>query len=328
MQPSPARRQWLRRILTWGSATLVLAGILLNVLAYRHARAMLNFEPGAARPGAPETLGFTEKLGALLGGVRIPRPQTTRTPTDIAMNCTALRVDLEPGSHLGAWHAPGKPGRPMVLLFHGYAGEKGAMHREAHAFLDLGLSVLLVDFRGCGESTDSSTTVGYNEGRDVARAFEFARTNWPDRRVILYGQSMGAAAILRAVHAHGVKPDGIILEAVFDRLLGTVRHRFQAMGVPSFPSAELLVFWGGRQAGFDAFQHNPVDYAASVDCPALVLHGTADPRALVSEARAVCEAIPSPKHFQSFPGLGHEPVLAHFPEDWHRAIKPFLRTVE
>ena len=202
------------------------------------------------------------------------------------------------------------------------------MQPEARAFLDMGLSVLLVDFRGSGESTGSRTTVGFDEGEDVARSLDFARTNWPGHRMILYGQSMGGAAILRAIHAHGARPDGIVVEAVFDRLLATVRHRFEAMGVPSFPCAELMVFWGGQQAGFDGFSHNPVEYAASVECPALFLHGTEDPRARVGEARQVFEAVAGPKHFQSFPQLGHEAVFRHQAEEWQRAIKPFLRTVE
>lgn len=322
------RNPRLRRALVIGIAVLSVLGISLNFLAYRHAHAMLNFAANAVRSGAPETLGFSDKVGVLVNGVRIPRPKTTRTPADIGPGCTALSIESEPGIRLGAWHCAGAPGRPMVLLFHGYAGEKGGMQPEARAFLAMGLSVLLVDFRGSGESTGSHTTVGFDEGVDVARSLAFARTNWPGHRMILYGQSMGGAAILRAIHAHGARPDGIVIEAVFNRLLDTVRHRFEAMGVPSFPSAELLVFWGGQQAGFDAFSHNPVDYAASVECPSLFLHGTEDPRARVDEARQVFEAIGGPKHFQSFPQLGHESSLRHHPGDWHRAVTPFLRTVE
>jgi pimeloyl-ACP methyl ester carboxylesterase len=61
---------------------------------------------------------------------------------------------------------------------------------------------------------------------------------------------------------------------------------------------------------------------------ALFLHGTEDPRARVGEARQVFEAVAGPKHFQSFPQLGHEAALRHPPEAWQRAINPFLRTVE
>jgi hypothetical protein len=40
------------------------------------------------------------------------------------------------------------------------------------------------------------------------------------------------------------------------------------------------------------------------------------------------EDIAGPKHFQSFPQLGHEPAIRVHPEDWHRALTPFVRTVE
>jgi len=162
----------------------------------------------------------------------------------------------------------------------------------------------------------------------VAAAVRYARANLPQGRVLLYGQSMGAAAILRAVHSCGVRPDGIIVEAVFDKMLNTVRHRFEAMGVPSFPCAQLLVFWGGRQAGFNGFRHNPVDYAAAVRCPILFLHGAADPRAQVEEGRRVFNAVPALKYFRGFPRLGHEAALARYPDQWKEAVAEFLRRVE
>jgi pimeloyl-ACP methyl ester carboxylesterase len=182
-----------------------------------------------------------------------------------------------------------------------------------------------VDFRGSGESSEAYTTIGYREAEDVAAAVRYAREHLPHARLILYGQSMGAAAVLRAVHACGVQPDAIIAEAVFDRMLSTVRNRFRIMGVPSFPGAELLVFWGGRQAGFDGFSLNPVDYAASVRCPILFLHGAADPRARIEEARSVFAAVPGWKRFKEFPGLGHQAALARFPDEWKATVAQFLR---
>ena len=43
----------------------------------------------------------------------------------------------------------------------------------------------------------------------------------------------------------GVRADAVVLECPFDRLLTTVEHRFELMGVPAFPLARLLTFWGG-----------------------------------------------------------------------------------
>jgi len=118
------------------------------------------------------------------------------------------------------------------------------------------------------------------------------------------------------------------VEAVFDKMLNTVGHRFGAMGLPAFPGAQLLVFWGGIQAGFNGFAHNPVDYAAGVRCPILFLHGDDDPRARLEEARRVFAAVPGPKRFKEFPTLGHEPAVVRFPSQWKETVGGFLKAAE
>ena len=213
----------------------------------------------------------------------------------------------------------------MVILFHGYSAEKTSLLGEARAFLDLGASVLLVDFRGSGGSSESYTTVGVHEAEDVAAAVRYARAKLSHDNVLVFGRSMGAAALLRAVHAYGIQPDGVMLEAVFDTLLNTVRHRFRALQVPAFPSAELLVFWGGRQWGFDGFEHNPSAYAASVHCPVLLMHGARDPRVRLTEARRVYEAIPGNKEFVTFAQSGHESYVSNNASQWRTAVARFIK---
>jgi uncharacterized protein len=186
---------------------------------------------------------------------------------------------------------------------------------------------MLVDFRGSGESSGSTTTVGVREADDVASVFRHARQVLPHPSIVLYGQSMGAAAILRAIDKDNIKPDAIIIEAVFDTLLNTACHRFASMGVPSFPSAELLVFWAGVQIGCNGFAHRPVDYAKSVACPALFLHGANDPRARIEDGRRVFAAIPGPKEFKEFPSVGHESIESRFPAEWKATVQEFLRNV-
>jgi hypothetical protein len=97
------------------------------------------------------------------------------------------------------------------------------------------------------------------------------------------------------------------------------------MEVPAFPSAELLVFWGGRQWGFDGFDHNPFAYAASVRCPVLFMHGARDPRVRLTEARRVFEAIPGTKEFVTFEQSGHESHLSKNAEQWRSAVGRFIK---
>lgn len=307
-------------------ALLVVAGFAgLNALAFNHAEAMLHFSDGGPRTRPPEQHGFLTKVKVLLAGVSIPRPGDQRRPSDLAADCRVLSVPGPSGITLASWYCNRGGGAPLVILFHGYSAEKTSLLGEAKAFLDLGASVMLVDFRGSGGSSESYTTVGVHEAEDVAAAVHYARRELSHSNVFLFGRSMGAAAILRAVHAHGIQPDGVILEAVFDTLLNTVRHRFRAMQVPAFPSAELLVFWGGWQWGFNGFEHNPSAYAASVHCPTLLMHGERDPRVSLTEARRVFDAIAGTKEFVTFEQSGHESYLSKHASQWRNAVERFIK---
>ena len=309
------------------AAVLFLAGFAaLNGLAYRHARAMLRYSAGGARTDKPEALSPFAKLRVLLAGVNLPRPTDERPPAVLASNAYALAIDVPGGIRLSAWYVDRGADAPLAIFFHGYSVEKTRLLPEAREVHAMGASILLVDFRGSGGSSEAYATFGRLEAEDVAAAVRHARESLPHSALLLYGQSMGSAAILRAIHEYDIQPDGVILESVFDTLLGAVRNRFDAMGIPSFPAAELLTFWGGRQFGFNGFAHNPVDDAKSLECPALFLHGTDDPRAPLAAGRRVFEASPSRrKRFVAFANVGHESYLARHPDPWRAVVRPFIR---
>ena len=285
---------------------------------------MMHYAPGGARTATPETLSPGAKLRVLLSGVNLPRPADERPPSVLAADAQALTIDVPGAVTLSAWHASLGPAAPLAIFFHGYSTDKTRLLLEARQIHAMGASVLLVDFRGSGGSSESYATLGQLEAEDVAAVVRYAQIHLPHSALILYGQSMGSAAILRAVHALGVEPNAVIFESVFDSMLGAIRNRFDAMGAPSFPAAELLVFWGGRPFGFDGFAHNPVDYAKSLKCPALFLHGADDPRATLAEGRRVFEAASGSKQFVTFEDVGHGSYAAKHPEPWRAAVEAFL----
>ena len=162
------------------------------------------------------------------------------------------------------------------------------------------------------------------EAEDVRAAWEYVRANWPGQPVILYGQSMGSAAILRAIALHRLQPVAVILECPFDTLLATVGNRFTLMGLPPFPLAHLLVFWGGVQHGFNGFRHNPCEYAQAVTCPALVLHGADDPTITKQQIETVVQCLGGEKQLEVWPGVRHEPCFAASPARWNGSVALFL----
>ncbi|MEZ5357298.1 MAG: alpha/beta fold hydrolase [Candidatus Zixiibacteriota bacterium] len=299
----------------------------MNILAYFHAKSMVCFEATQSDTTSPESMTFFQKMKTLLAGVSIARPTMPAALQDSILPYEHIRIAVDSGLYLGALYRAADSGKVIVLLFHGYKAEKSCLLKEAELFHEMGYGILLIDFRGSGESSESYTTVGYFEAEDVTAAFNYSRDSLGYQESILYGQSMGGAAILRAIAVDEISPEAIIIESVFDRMLTTVEHRFEAMGIPVFPTANLLVFWGGRQLGFDAFDNNPIDYAASVNCPALFLHGENDTRAYLREGRAVFDNIPSQKYFVPFENIAHQSIADAATNKWEASVDEFLQSL-
>ena len=170
----------------------------------------------------------------------IPKPRNLYTPADYALPFDTHLISVN-NATLETWFIANPKQRALVILFHGYAACKSDLLVPATQFHLMGCELLLVDFDGSGGSSGKDTSIGFDERKDVAECVVYARDHWPSRRIILYGVSMGSAAILGAVALEGVKPDAVIIASPFDRLINTVRNRFKIMGLPTFPAAELLV---------------------------------------------------------------------------------------
>lgn len=306
------------------TCVLAVVFIAVNLMAYMQARAMLVFTATDSRTASPEQLTSIAKLKVLLTGVNIPRPENSETPADFGVAFEKHHTTNLQNHTLEMWYVPGINEEVLILLFHGYASSKDSLLPVAKQLNAMGWGTMLVDFYGSGGSTGDRTTIGFLESADVTQSYKYAREMWPDSNVILYGQSMGGASVLRSMAVDNIKPEGLIVEATYDKMLSTVKNRFSVMGIPSVPLAHLLVFWGGWQSDFNAFRHNPSDYAKAINSPALVLHGERDPRVTTSQAKAVFEELRGWKHYSSYPTAGHEAVLNVDLLQWHEDVNRLI----
>jgi alpha-beta hydrolase superfamily lysophospholipase len=290
---------------------------------------MTHYSFAGARTAIPEELSLFDKVRAVFVGVNVPRPVNVLTPASLGLPYDTIHLPgTNTGDSLELWYVgPPTATTGIVIMFPGYATGKDALLTQAVEFYRLGWTPLLVDFHGAGGSTGSNTTLGAHEAHDVRAVLEFAHSRQPEARIVLYGVSMGASAILRAYSGEQVRSDALILESPFDSLLSTVRNRFDAIGFPPFPSAELMVFWGSVQHGFNGFDHNPLDYAASVRCPTLLMYGDLDPRVTAQQSLAIYERLPAETGKQQvvFTGAGHEPLIANDRDKWVDNVGRFLK---
>lgn len=285
---------------------------------------MTHFSGSGPRTGKPDSLTLAQKLRVLALGVQLPKPRNLATPLDRGMPFETWTIPVEPGVALEAWCVLRKDPTGVVVLFHGYADRKSSALLEAKVLFDLGWAPVLVDLRGSGGSSGDTTSIGFFEAKDVAAALAFTRSRFPDKPLMVWGASMGAAASLRAVGVLGARADGLLMEAPFATLRSAVVNRFHSLGLPAFGLADMIVFWGGEQQGFDGFSHNPVEYAAAVREPTLLMLGSRDERVLMPEGRAIYDALAGEKEFAVFEGLGHESLVRGRREQWTRMVRDFL----
>lgn len=299
---------------------LVPGFLLLNGIAFMHAWRFTHYpEPKEARTADPESLSLAQKAMIVFTGISNPK-SVNEVPRD-----SVERVLIPSrGEEMEGWWIEVDSAKGIVILFPGYAGRKSDLQTEARAFRELGYHTLLVDFPGHGGSTGHQTSVGFHESADVQATVAYVAGQYPDQDIVLYGFSMGAVAILKALGEAELPVRAAIVGAPFGSLLQTVRNRFTLMGLPSFPFADLLVFWGGIQHGYWGFAHRPIRYAETIQTPILIQHGGKDERAELAGVQAIYEAIPGQKHLSIYEDLAHQSYCRAAPMRWKEEIQSFL----
>ncbi|RYD90798.1 MAG: alpha/beta hydrolase, partial [Sphingobacteriales bacterium] len=261
---------------------LVVIFVLANVMAFFHGRKFTHFDPDTREKPSPEGMPFFKKIKTMFTGVSLPRPYTKKLP-----NRPYSTVALNSNVRIICWAMKATvPAKGTMILCHGYGGEKSDMLDRAYVCLDAGYNVLLPDFMGAEASEGNLCTIGYKEAENVKTCIDYISTHG-EKNIYLLGASMGAAAIMRTCSIYALPVKALVLECPFGSMRQTVKNRFEAMQVPAFPLSDFLVFWGGAQNGFNAFSHNPEDYAKKIKLPVLLLCGGKDDRVKPEEIQHI-----------------------------------------
>lgn len=94
------------------------------------------------------------------------------------------------GVRLHAWRFDSaSPAAPVMIWFHGNAGNLTDRAEMAAGFAKRGVTVLLFDWRGYGKSEGKPTERALR--RDAVAAFDHVTATLPGRSVVLYGESIG-----------------------------------------------------------------------------------------------------------------------------------------
>ena len=97
----------------------------------------------------------------------VPGRALTLTPADAGLDYEDFSIKTADGVSLHGWFIPG-PSQRVLLFFHGNAGNISHRLDSIRQFHQLGLSVLIVDYRGYGQSGGKTTEAGLYRDADAA----------------------------------------------------------------------------------------------------------------------------------------------------------------
>ncbi|MBI5370514.1 MAG: alpha/beta hydrolase [Sphingobacteriales bacterium] len=309
-------------LIRWILWVLLFQFVLINISASLYAYRLTHFYDDPSLRVNHASGNILRKTWKLFTGPRFPKSVITGLP-DFAYDTVQLKT--ETGILIDAWYAkPDSLAKGTVILFHGISANKSYLVHEAAEFRRQGYAVMLVDFRAHGNSGGLVTTMGMREEEEVKLACDYVKGRG-EKNIFLWGVSMGAVVLTRAVGDYSLDPSGIILEMPFSSLQSHLKARARVLGFPQQPFAFLVTGWIGLERGFNGYGHSTVRYAKKISCPVLVQYGEKDSYVLKSEIDEIYHAIASTdKALAGYPNADHESLLLNDPDRWVQVVGDFL----
>jgi len=237
------------------------------------------------------------------------QPQRTMviTPARIGLEYRVVDLRTPDGVRLHGWYLPAQgEARGSVLFLHGNAENISTHIASVYWLPAQHYNVLLLDYRGYGESTGTPTLPGLVTDAETGIAWMAARPEVRARGMAVFGQSLGASLAVYAV-AHSPYRDRIkalIIDSAFSSYRRIAREKLAAFWL-TWP-----LQWPLALTVDD--QYSPIYAIADISpIPLLVIHSVHDPIVPVSHAEALYAAAKQPKALWLMAQGGHIQALTH-----------------
>lgn len=215
-------------------------------------------------------------------------PYTARmTPEDAGFpQASEVELKAADGVRVLAWTVPPKPGKPVVLYFHGNGGSLAHRVARFRKLVDDGTGLVALSYRGYGGSEGSPTEDGLIA--DGRAAYDFARSKYPDAKIVLWGESLGTGVAVAIAGEHDVA--AVVLEAPFTSAADVAFSAY-----PFLPVSLLMK---------DQFRSD--GRIGKVTAPVLIMHGARDRVVPFRLGERLFTMANEPKKFVRFADGGHE----------------------
>ena len=225
-------------------------------------------------------------------------------------------IPVEEGVQLGARFYPADPEKPHILFFHGNGEIASDYDTIGPVYNNYGISLLVVDYRGYGQSNGLPTASNllsdsHTAFREVQRWLEGqGRTGL----IIVMGRSLGSAPVLEIACCYQDQIAGLILDSAFARTIPLLKRLGVATNTLGI----------SEMNGFRNFGK-----IKDIGKPTLIIHGEKDEIIPPEDADILMANSGSmEKQLLVAPGCGHNDILLHCGEAYFQTINRFAHMLE
>lgn len=235
----------------------------------------------------------------------LPSRKVSVTPERLGLEFEPVTLTAEDGVKLDGWFLPRTTPRATLLFFHGNAGNISHRLDSLKLFHDLGLSVLIIDYRGYGRSEGEPSEAGIYRDADAAWRYLTESRRIPPERILLLGRSFGGAVAGYLASQHPAL--GLVLESTF-----TSAPEMAGVLYPWLPAR-----WLTR------FEYDTRARLAHIQMPLMVIHSPQDDIIPFSQGETLyLEGLP-PKRFLELNGSHNVGVLTNT-QRYRRGLDDFI----
>lgn len=228
------------------------------------------------------------------------------TPEAVRLDYEDITLSTQDGETLHGWFVPHPSAQATLLFCHGNAGNISHRLESIRLFHELGLNVLIFDYRGYGLSSGTTTEQGTYRDVDAAWNHLVEERGIPPESIILFGRSLGAAVI--ADLAARTRPGAVILESAFSSV--------PDMAARIYPW--LPVRW------LASYRYDNADKIRKIAAPVLVIHSRGDEIIPFEQGERLFALANEPKQMLELEG-GHNDGF-HVSRDRYRpAVRDFIQ---
>jgi uncharacterized protein len=239
-------------------------------------------------------------------------------------------VKAPDGTILRGWkvHAE-NPNGSWVLLFHGVSDNRIGVVGQSELLLQNGYSVVMMDARCHGDSGGDIATYGWLERKDTSAVIDALENSEKLQHLFALGESMGAGIVLQSA---GSDPriEAVVAEASFANLQEAAYdyaglRQYPWLGKTLFgPGAWLMVYRGGKLAGFSPSEVSPEKSVATRAFPVLIICDANDNALPCRHSEMIFRAARGLKEFWRVPNAYHTAALGYEPQEFRKRVLMFF----